>query len=79
MSQATVSILDSRMVLESQIGDARLMAEIAAELASDLTADETREHFQIQYEAGNRLCFAVNDVLARIDRLFDAAFPTKGE
>ena len=46
------------------------MAEIAAELSDELDSNESRPRFfEISHEKGNRLAFACNDILRRIEEL----------
>jgi hypothetical protein len=56
--------------VDRPLQDIKYMAEIAAELVNDLDSNDARAgFFQISHAAGNRLAFACNDTLRRIEEL----------
>ncbi len=56
--------------VDGRLQDICYMAEIAAELTSQLRSDDARPgFFEISSQDGNRLAFACNDMLRRIEEL----------
>jgi hypothetical protein len=56
--------------VDGPLQDIMYMAEIAAELSSKLDANDARPgFFELSRQEGNRLAFACNDTLRRIEEL----------
>ena len=59
--------------VDGPLQDICYMAQIAAELTDQLDANDARPgFFEISRQEGNRLAFACNDILRRIEELLAA-------
>jgi hypothetical protein len=64
--------------VDGPLQDIKYMVEVAAELIDDLDSNEARPgFFEISREKGNRLAFACNDTLRRIEELMASVSAAK--
>jgi coenzyme F420-reducing hydrogenase delta subunit len=56
--------------VDGPLQDIKYMAEVAAELSDNLDSNNSRAgFFEISTSEGNRLAFACNDILRRVEEL----------
>jgi len=56
--------------VDGPLQDIKYMAEVAAELVDNLDSNDARSgFFEISIQEGNRLAFACNDTLRRVEEL----------